>query len=325
MVQSLEHLRPIVNGYSGQRPNFYRPLAETINTFPSPESLVALHDLRVRFVVTPAPIAPGSAAPYVERARVAGGVIYQLAWTEELETRLSATAGPIAPPSPGTIPFRIGELAEYTVDWAGAGVNLSAGEISIAVEGPPYRFVVTATTAPWVARFFEARDVFATRTDAALFPKEHQREQNEGSRHVIRAFVYDEDAHVVRTGPSLAEARVGAGVALPMLPRARDGIAALFYARTLPPVQGTRVKVPINEAGRNLVVELAFEGIERISVQGRTVNAIRVTPTIQRRIEDRQAITSTIWLSNDEHRVPLALDVAAGFGQMHVELATYHP
>ncbi|HTI43383.1 MAG TPA: DUF3108 domain-containing protein [Vicinamibacterales bacterium] len=328
MVQSLEHRRPIVNGYSGQRPDFYRPLAETINTFPSRESLIALHDLRVRFVVTREPIAPiepnEPIEPYVERARLAGGTIYQLVWTEELESRLGATAT-IVPPPAGVIPFKIGELAEYKVAWGGAGVNLSAGDISIAVEGPPYRFVVKATTAPWVARFFEARDVFTTQTDGMLFPRLHERDQNEGSRHVMRAFIYDREAHVVRSGPTVDEARASGAVTLPMLPQARDAIAALFYARTLPPTPGTRVKLPINEAGRNLVVELAFDGLERIPVQGRTVDAIRVTPTMQRRIEDRQAIVSTVWLSNDEHRVPLALDVAAGFGQVHVELATYHP
>src|SRR5439155_16896735 len=57
MVQSLEHRRPIVNGYSGQQPAFYRPLVESINAFPSNEALLALRDSTVRFVVTPAPIA----------------------------------------------------------------------------------------------------------------------------------------------------------------------------------------------------------------------------------------------------------------------------
>src|SRR4029077_14331385 len=70
MVQSLEHRRPIVNGYSGQRPDFYRPLAETINTFPSPDALAALHDARVRFVITPEPIEPTEPPePFRESAR----------------------------------------------------------------------------------------------------------------------------------------------------------------------------------------------------------------------------------------------------------------
>jgi len=176
-----------------------------------------------------------------------------------------------------------------------------------------------------VARFFEAHDVFTTQADAVLFPHVHEREQNEGSRHVRRAFVFDEQAHVVRSAPTLEQARTAEAVTLPLTPYARDAIAALFYARTLTPVPGTRVRMPINEAGRNLVVELTFEGTERITVQGRTVDAIRVTPTLARRLEDRQGIVSTLWLSNDSHRVPLALDVTAGFGQLRVELATYRP
>jgi hypothetical protein len=94
-----------------------------------------------------------------------------------------------------------------------------------------------------------------------LFPRLHERDQNEGSRHVMRAFIYDREAHVVRSGPTVDEARASGAVTLPMLPQARDAIAALFYARALPPTPGTRVKLPINEAGRNLVVELAFDGL----------------------------------------------------------------
>jgi hypothetical protein len=322
MVQSLEHRRPIVNGYSGQRPDFYRPLAETINTFPSPDAIAALHDARVRFVITPEPIEPPE--PLRERARFPDGIIYELAWTPELETRLAATAA-IAPPAPGVIPFQVGELAQYRVDWGAAGVNLSAGDISIGVEGPVYRFVVKATTAPWVAKFYEAQDVFATQANGGLYPQVHEREQNEGSRHATRAFIFDAGAHVVRTGRTAAEARADGAVTLPMAPEARDAIAALFYIRTLPLAPGTRVKFPVNEAGRNLVVELVVEGIERVYAEGHNVDALRITPTIERRVQDRQPFVSTLWLSNDARRVPLILDLDAGFGHVRVELVSYRP
>src|SRR5581483_8317472 len=73
MVQSLEHRRPIANGYSGQRPSFYQPLAEALNTFPAADALMALRDSGIRFVVTPAPVS--AEPPVVERARFADGVI----------------------------------------------------------------------------------------------------------------------------------------------------------------------------------------------------------------------------------------------------------
>src|SRR5262249_22067768 len=38
MVASLEHRRPIVNGYSGQRPTFYDSLVQTMSGFPSADA-----------------------------------------------------------------------------------------------------------------------------------------------------------------------------------------------------------------------------------------------------------------------------------------------
>jgi Protein of unknown function (DUF3108) len=323
MVQSLEHWRPIVNGYSGQRPSFYGPLVEAINTFPAPEALAALHEAHVRFVVTPRPL-PGVEAPVVERVRFSDAAIYELQWTPALETRL-ATRTAVAPPAPGPIPFRVGEIARYSVDWGGAGVNLSAGEISIGVEPPEYRFVVRAQTAPWVAQFFEAQDVFATQADPRLFPRTHERDQNEGSRHVTRAFVFDDEAHVVRTGRTVADARAEGAIVLPMTSRARDAIAALFYVRTLALESGERVRFPVNEAGRNLIVEVAVDGVERISIQGRTIDAMKITPTMERRVEDRRPVSATVWLSIDASRIPLVLDLDAGFGHVRVELVSYTP
>jgi len=339
MVQSLEYLRPIVNGYSGQRPDFYRPLAEAINTFPSFDALRALHDTHVRFIVVHEPLRPGESRerndarepsepsepkPYKIRAQLPDATIYELTWTPEFETRLAASSI-VEPPPPGAIPFRVGEVAQYRVHWAGAGVDVSAGDISIAVEPPAYRLVITARTAPWVAKFFEARDIFATQTSDMLLPLVHEREQNEGARHVTRAFVYDEQAHVIRMARTVDEARAESAVTLPMSPHARDAIAALFYARTLPLEPGSRVRIPVNEAGRNVVVELAIGSPERIVADGKSVQALRITPTIERHVEDRKPIAATVWLSQDSRRVPVVLELEAGFGRVRVELVGYRP
>ena len=325
MVQSLEYRRPIVNGYSGQRPSFYRPLVDALNTFPSGDALLALRDSRVRFVVTPAPIAPSpedGPSPAVERARFNDGTIYELRWTPAIDARLAATST-IDPPPAGPIPFQVGEIARYRVVWGSAGLNLSAGDIAISVEPPAYRLVVMAATAPWVAKFFEARDVFATQASGDLLPEIHEREQQEGSRHVTRAFLYDHTTGVVRTGRSVADARAEGAVVLPMFPHARDAIAALFYARTLPLREGEHYRFPVNEAGRNFVVELSVDGRDNVRVQGRDVDALRITPRLQRRVEEREQLSAVLWLSNEPRRIPLALEVDAGFGHVRVELESY--
>jgi len=327
MVQSLEHRRPLVNGYSGQRPSFYPKLVDTLSTFPSDEALLALHDLGLQYIVAPAPIAaPADQAawPLTERARLRGGTIYELTWTPEIEARFSRLST-VTPPPVGSIPFAPGEVARYSVTWDGAGVNLSAGEIVLSVDSPHYRLQATATTAPWVARFFEAEDRFVTTTDPSLVPLVHERDQREGRRHVTRAFVFDAAARRVRSGRTVADARGGAAVLLPLPDGSRDALAALYYVRTLPLTPGSRVQFPVNEAGRNLVVDVAVHGTEEITVGGRTVQAVRLEPSLIERVQRRRAVASTVWISADARRIPLKIDLSAGFGRLVLELVDYRP
>lgn len=51
MVNSTRHWRPLLNGYSGFRPESYYKTYETVNGFPSDASLIGLHNLGVTHVV----------------------------------------------------------------------------------------------------------------------------------------------------------------------------------------------------------------------------------------------------------------------------------
>jgi hypothetical protein len=55
------------------------------------------------------------------------------------------------------------------------------------------------------------------------------------------------------------------------------------------------------------------------------LQAVRLRVAIERRLQRRQGISATIWLSADTRRVPIRLDVAAGFGEVRVERVDYRP
>ncbi len=329
MVQSLEHRRPIVNGYSGQRPAFFSALVESLADFPAPDALAAVRELDVRFVVAPAPVAGAGdpRSPLVERARFAEGVIYEVRWTPVAVAALGDTSGP-PPPPPGIAPFAAGERAVYEVYWEGGPVNLPAGTAVVRVlDGAAdrgYTFETVAETASWVSSFFEARDRFTTRSDAVLRPLEHQREIREGRRRLSRTFVYDQAAGAVRIGESRTAAVAADALTLPLgSDDARDALTALFYVRTLALAPGTIVSVPINEAGTRLVLQVAAAGHETIEQAGRAAPALRLEPRLMRRIERRRPIAMTLWLSADERRLPLRVVVRAGFGEVRAELVEY--
>ncbi len=326
MVQSLEHGRPLVNGYSGQRPAYYTALVDSLGTFPGDEALLALNEIGVRFVVAPAPVPapPDEAWPLVERARFSEAVIYELHWTPEIENRLAADLA-VTPPPPGPAPFTAGETARYAVFWTSAGANLAAGEVTLSVEDPPYMFTGRLETAPWMDRFFETRATFTTRTDAALVPQVHERDERQGSRHVARTFLYHHEERLIRIGRDAADAAGAEAVTLPLAAAARDAVSAIFFARTLPLLPGDRYLIPVNEAGRNLIVELVVGPREQVMVQGREVRAIRLEPLMRRRVERRRPVAATLWISDDGRRVPVALDLDAPFGRVRAELVSYEP
>lgn len=321
MVQSLEHRRRIVNGYSGQRPEFYPALVDVLSTFPSDEALQALHDRDVQYVVTPRAVpGVGDAPPLVSRAVLADGIVYELVWTPEIDARL-AVRTPVAPPA-GPLTFRVGERSEYVVTWE-SGTVLEAGRIVLTVEGSGLRFRAAATTSPLVSRFFAANDWFLTETDAQLLPVTHEREQREGTRQLTRAYVFDREASVVRVAPTLDEARREGATTLPLEAGARDALAALYYVRTLGLEPGRQLTIPINEGGRGQRLDLNVVGLESIVVQGAPTRAWRIEPVLRQRVERRRPPTAVIWLSDDARRVPLAVDLRAAFGRVRLELVAH--
>jgi hypothetical protein len=338
MVHSLEHRRPIVNGYSGQRPAFFTSIADAFADPTSVDARATLKEIGVRFVVSPEPLANADRpdSPYVERETFGDETIYEVVWTETNEAALDAVE--IAPPpAPGPAPFKAGERAVYDVQWLSGPLDLSAGSITLSVVAPEpgdegaggeaaaFVFEAMMETAPWVSRFFEARDRFRTSTGSNLLPLIHQRFLREGRRSVDRVYAYDHDGRNVRSSDTVAGARDTTALALPLVGHARDSLAGIWYVRTLPLTPGYSLDMPVNEAGRNLTAAITVPGRETVEVMGRSQPALRVEPRLTARIERRQAIKATLWLSDDARRVPLMADVEAGFGRLRLKLVDYRP
>jgi hypothetical protein len=326
MLDSLQHARPIVNGYSGQRPSFYMGLVDRLNTVPSAEALWELRDLGVRFVVSPEAL-PGMAEaalgsfPLVERARFEGAVIYEMEWSEEAEALVPRPDSP-PPVPPGTVPFANRERAVYRVMWlSGSALGVPAGEATLSAERLPdgtadeaWQAAVELRTAGWVSQFFEAHDRLETWIDAGLLPRRHEQRLREGRRAVDRTTRFDHERGTFR---------IADGPTLRLPPQARDGLSAFLYARTLPLAPGFRTVFPVLEGGRAYTVSLAVEGTERIGKGADAVDALRVVPQFLGSGGNQRTLKVTLFLSRDARRVPLLILLDAGFGSFRLELASY--
>lgn len=322
MLQALEHGRQVANGYGGLRPPFFPTLVDAMNDIPSPDSLLTLHDIGVEYVVSDGPLAPGPPLRdgFVERARFGDQRVYQLVWSPAIESTIDSAAAP-PPPEPGTPSFGVGESATYRVRWTSGPMNLPAGEATISVEPPrgrgAHRFVMSAATAPWVSSFYEATARLETTTSDRLLPIEHRETIADGRRTVDRQLDFDADRHEVRMTTG------GATITLPLARDARDPISALFYVRTLPLEPGAHVVLPLTDNGRRSQLDITVGAVETLVLDGQTWHAWKLAPRMSGRVERQQPLAISTWLSADARRIPLVLEVSAGFGTVRAELMNY--
>lgn len=320
MLQSLEHGRPVVNGYSGVVPPFFEAMVETANRLPSPDALLAMHNVGVEYVVSDAalPTDPAFGDVLAERAVFGDDTrVYQLQWSPEIEAKVRGAADMPPPPDPGPIPFAAGEAATYRVRWTSGPLDVAAGEATISVLPPQpdaaFTFRVDASTAPWMSRFYEAIVRLESTTTDGLLPLTYSEAIDEGTKRIERTLTFDPERHEVRVDSG------GTSILLPVGTGARDAISAFFYMRTLPLAEGARYAIPISDNGRPLRLDVTVASREPLAMDGRTVDAWKLDLSASERI-DRAPLRMTAWLSADERRVPLVVDVSANFGTARVEL-----
>jgi hypothetical protein len=50
---------------------------------------------------------------------------------------------------------------------------------------------------------------------------------------------------------------------------------------------------------------------------------MRLEPVVSARVERRRPVGLAVWISTDERRVPLVIDLDAGFGRLRLVLVDY--
>lgn len=339
MLGTLVHGRPIVNGYSGQRPTFYGAIEQALASFPSADALWTIHDLDVRFIVWPD---AGLEAdwPLVHRAALteSDGTahhVYELRDEDTLRTVLGDEAG-VVPPEPGPAPFRSGEEAVYDVFWDGAGRTVSAGTARVRVdhadpadvflpdwvdaglrERLAWRVSVVVETAPWMARVFEAHDTFVTWADDQFFPLVHRRALREGRRRVDQSVLFDDEVRALTIVDPAAPA-IESGFRLRVPRDVRDPLTALLLVRTLPLDEAA--SLPITDMGRTSTLETGAPATDTIEWSGTPTPTLRVRPVLTQRVARRAPLAIDVWLSGERGWLPLRAEVSAGFGRVRLEL-----
>jgi hypothetical protein len=236
---------------------------------------------------------------------------------------------PVAQASPAipAVPFRAGEILNYTVQWTlgNNGLKISDGASArLTVLGqqnffgrPAWHVQAQAHTNNPLRYLFVLDDQFdsyASRIDFAGIQFEmYLHEQGKGENHIYRL------SSVFSPAPD--------GVTqVQVLPNTRDALGFAYFLRTINWEQTTEVRTPVFD-GRKIYEVQARVTTPRGEV---TVRAGKFNATgISLRIYDRGTeVTGTklkIWIAEDSAHTPVLIEVELPFGSGRVELLNAGP
>ena len=338
MVDSLQHGRPIVNGYSGQRPSFFPALVDMLSTFPSADALWTLRDFGVRFVVSPSALSGDrhrrDAGPRRDRHRrdAAGRAGAAFAEARHLRAGLVRRTSRrgwrrrrrAPPPPPGPAPFAAPESLQYTVKWVGGPLDLCRGPRHARGRNGarPATCRIASSRPPRPRRGWRgsSRHGIASRPtpDRDLLPRTHRRALREGRRS-RRSRVHLRRADRRRPHRRTRSIR-GAGRLSNSSRHARRADGAVLHPHT-----AARHRRYDRGAGQRRRAEPDRAGKSRAPRSNhRPGPQPRGDPSgagMVERVPRREPIQSVVWISTDAKRVVVAADIAAGFGRLRLELA----
>jgi hypothetical protein len=223
--------------------------------------------------------------------------------------------------------FGPGERVDMRITYAG----LLAGRASLAVEpgapGVSFRFVSVAKSQGFFAWLFRYRVDDRTvaewnpATSCSLGIEKHLREGRAVRDQVVRIDPV--------TGRVEVEDKKVAGSVFSAEPCALDVLSALYVTRARGVSATEPLRLPVFDNGKSYVLEVQFRRRERLDLPaplGRKAPTVVVEPLLA---EGTGLFAKkgrlTIWLTDDERRVPVRMRSKVAIGSVSADLESYTP
>ena len=213
--------------------------------------------------------------------------------------------------------FKPGEHLLFAVQY----FNIAAGFAALDVENgglkfgrPTFRLVATARTHPAFEWIFKVRDRIESYFDQqGLFSWQYEKHLREGGFANDTVMIYDQ----VRRKVTKDEGRTSIDAG----PWVQDVLSEFYYFRTLKYNLGDKVKVPVlADDGKSYELLVSVVKRERVTVPAGTFDCIVVEPALKFEGLFQQKGKVTIWLTDDQHRVPVLIKTQIVIGTIDIVL-----
>jgi len=229
----------------------------------------------------------------------------------------------ITPPAPGANdvlpaveqPFRVGESLKFSVQYGpihAGSAYLEIPEITQVDGRSAYHLIARAESNAFFSRFYKVKNVIESRWDSSghfsLLYSEKRREggtKNESSIH------FD---------PVANEARYDDGKVYSVPPNVQDALSAFYYTRFQALPIGGSVVFDYHASRKSQPLEVRVLGREQVHTPAGTFDCVAVEPILKAGGIFKNKGRLIIWLTDDEHRVPVQMKSKVAIGSISVIL-----
>lgn len=232
---------------------------------------------------------------------------------------LLALIVPTAASTLDELPYRVGERLIFSVSYEDtmAGVCVMSVERLVRYQGTEaLKLTMKIDSSAAFSDFFYVKNRFESLFDprrlATLRYEKHLIEDTFTASEVL---YYNPEARTITSATRVRDNIVANGC---------DALSAFYHVRAQRIHQGATLSFPYADGSRNDVVRVTVLGKERITVPAGTFDTYKLRPELNERTGIfREDGTLYIWVSADEHQLPVRLVGNTWFGTITVNLERY--
>lgn len=221
---------------------------------------------------------------------------------------------------PAETVFGVGEKMVFSI---GFGL-VNAGEATLEVVGLTqyqgrtcYLLQSKANSNRFFSSFYKVRDKITSYMDVeTLCSRYFQKRLREGDYKKTVEISFDHEAEL---------AKYADGNQVEILAGIQDVLSAFYYVRNLDLNVGDTYSLVAHSSRKTYDLKVIVHGKERITVGAGTFDCFVVEPVLQGEGLFKHEGKMTLYVSDDEFRVPVMIKAKAPVGSIKIELLEFHP
>ena len=210
--------------------------------------------------------------------------------------------------------FDIGEQLTFSVNFG----PFNAGTLVMTVEGiknindsPCYHILYKLNSEGFLSLIYKVEDVIETFIDTvSLQPLLFKKHLREGGYKDDRLYYFD---HVKNIAYNRTDT-----VTIP--PYTQDMLSIFYYLRTLELDENKVIEIPNFDNGKIITIRFKIRKGKTVSVEAGRFKSVILEPTLASGEKEKPKGSITVWLTDDERKIPVLIKMEIKFGSITAKL-----